>query len=168
MKHLLLVRHAKSDWSGDLGDYDRPLNDRGRRDVPAMAEALRERGVQPDRIVSSSALRAFTTSFGLAEGLGFIPSEIERRRDLYLAEPDAILHTIRSLDDAADTVMIVGHNPGMHEMAHLLCAAGGVDEFPTLAVAHFTWEGASWSTLAFSEASLVELLLPKKLPGEAD
>lgn len=168
MKHLLLVRHAKSDWSGDLGDYDRPLNDRGRRDVPAMADALRERGIQPDRIVSSSALRAFTTAFGLAEGLGFVPSEIERSRDLYLANPQTILQAVRSLDDAADTALIVGHNPGMHETVCFLCSEENIEEFPTLAVAHFTWDSSSWSQLDFSKATLVEFLAPKKLAGESD
>jgi phosphohistidine phosphatase len=168
MKHLLLVRHAKSDWSGDLSDHDRPLNDRGRRDVPEMADALRERGVQPDRIVSSSALRAFTTAFGLAEGLGFIPSEIERSRDLYLANPPAILQVVRSLDDAADTAIVVGHNPGMHETVCLLCSEETIGEFPTLAVAHFTWESPSWREIDFTKTTLVEFLAPKKLAEESD
>lgn len=133
-----------------------------------MADALRERGIQPDRIVSSSALRAFTTAFGLAEGLGFVPSEIERSRDLYLANPQTILEAVRSLDDAADTAIIVGHNPGMHEAVCLLCPGENIEEFPTLAVAHFTWDSLSWGELDFSQATLLEFLAPKRLAGESD
>ena len=83
MKQLLLIRHAKSDWDHPgLSDHDRPLNDRGRRDCPRMAEALRSRGITPDLIVTSTAVRAATTAEAIAGGLGLDTAAITRRSDV--------------------------------------------------------------------------------------
>lgn len=164
MKQLLLIRHGKSDWdSPTLSDHDRPLNARGRRDAPRVAEALRSRGVAPDQIATSTAVRAATTAAALAEGLGFSPEAILALPELYLASPRAILRAVQNLDESAGTALVFGHNPGMHETVNLLTAGPPVDHFPTLAVARIELPNEHWGSVEWGDGRLVELLLPREL-----
>ncbi|MBK0421691.1 histidine phosphatase family protein [Leucobacter sp. CSA2] len=138
MHELILVRHAKSDW-GDPGiaDHDRPLNARGLRDAPAMASRLAaELGAEVGeiRIVASTAERARATAEAFAAALG---TRVEFDRGLYLAPPSALLaRAAEACSDGADTVLIVAHDPGLSELAHVL-SDGGIDHLPTCAVARF-------------------------------
>ena len=112
MKTLLLVRHAKSSWDHPgVDDHDRPLNARGRRDAPEMGRRLAERGLVPDRILSSTALRARTTAQLIAEGLGFDVDRIILDERLYAASADEVLRVIGEIDGDVGTAMVVGHNP---------------------------------------------------------
>lgn len=164
MKQLLLIRHGKSDWDHPgLSDHDRPLNDRGRRDCPRMAEALKARGVSPDLIVTSTAVRAATTAEAIAGGLGLDPAAIARRSELYLAPPQLILHVIQGLDESAETALVFGHNPGMHETVERLCGGEGVDDFPTLAVARIRLEVDHWGEVEWGDGLLIERLIPRGL-----
>ena len=167
MKELLLIRHAKSDW-GDprLDDHDRPLNRRGLRDAPRMGEALAERGISPDVIVTSSANRARTTAGLIGNELGYDESRIVVESGLYLAHPEEILQVIQGLDESVDCALLFGHNPGMHEAAWQMTRSGSsvsVDHFPTCAVARFRIPTEFWGTVAFGEGELVEHLFPKGL-----
>jgi phosphohistidine phosphatase len=167
MKQLLLIRHGKSDWDHPgLSDHDRPLNDRGRRDCPRMAEALKSRGVAPDLIVTSTAVRAATTAEAIAGGLGVDPAAIVKRSELYLAPPQVILRVIQGLDESAETVLVFGHNPGMHETVERLCGGEGVDEFPTLAVARIELEVDHWGEVEWGDGLLIERLIPRGLDAE--
>ncbi|MDF1853112.1 MAG: histidine phosphatase family protein [Verrucomicrobiales bacterium] len=164
MKHLLLARHAKSSWDlSGLSDHDRPLNERGERDVPRMGQALAQRGVKPDLIVSSTANRALTTAEGLAGEFGMEGERLRSFSDLYLAAPSLILRVIQGLDESEDCVLLVGHNPGMHEAASLLDTASSVSSFPTLAVARFEIDVEFWGEVEWGAGFLVELLTPKTL-----
>ncbi|MDA8908869.1 MAG: histidine phosphatase family protein [Verrucomicrobiales bacterium] len=164
MKQLLLIRHAKSSWDfPGRSDHDRPLNDRGEHDAPAMAAALQQRGVTPDQIVTSSALRARTTAAIIAEGLGCSPEMIETESDLYLASPRTILTCVQNLNEASGTVLMFGHNPGMHEAVVRLTADPGVREFPTLAVARIEFDVEFWGEVDWNGGMLLELLTPKTL-----
>ncbi|BDZ55167.1 SixA phosphatase family protein [Agromyces marinus] len=147
MKTLVLVRHAKSDW-GDpgLADHDRPLNDRGRRDAPAMAERLGRLGTVPGLIVSSTALRARTTAEAMAEGLGLDPSALRLDERLYGAGPATILEIAGQTPDDVDTVMLVAHDPGMTDLAYRL-SDGTVDRMPTCAVVRVRIAAESWRDL---------------------
>ncbi|MGJ0203031.1 histidine phosphatase family protein [Leucobacter sp. gxy201] len=140
MVELILARHAKSDW-GDPGitDHDRPLNPRGLRDAPAMAERLVRSGAQVERILSSTALRARTTAAQFGEALGI---EVEQRGSLYLASDDELFEQAAAAGDSS--VMIVAHDPGLTELAFRL-SGGGIPHMPTCAVARFTWDVDSWS-----------------------
>ena len=167
MRRLSLIRHAKSDW-GDPGldDHDRSLNDRGLRDAPRMGKALAERGISPDAIISSTALRAFTTAKLMAKELGFPETEIRRESALYLPRPDQVLRVIQQIDEAHDCAILFGHNPGFHETAWELTHPGSnetVDQFPTCAVARFRLPIDFWVNAAFREGELVEFLTPKTL-----
>ena len=164
MKELFLIRHGKSDWDhAGLSDHDRPLNDRGRRDGPAMGRALRSRGVKPDLVISSTAVRAATTADMVSEVLGFGADRIVRRSSLYLASPGTILREIQSLEESAAKVLIFGHNPGMHEAVCLLSGEMGVESFPTLAVARFELDVDFWWEVEEGCGLLTEFLIPRDL-----
>lgn len=166
MKELLLIRHAKSDWDHPgLSDHDRPLNSRGLNDAPRMAAALEQRGVKPDAIISSTAVRAASTATILAEAMKFPRESIIFLPELYLAPPRTILRVIQQLDEAASTVLIFGHNPGMHETVDLLSGDSGADAFPTLAVARFEFPVEYWGQIEPGSGLLVELLIPRNLEG---
>jgi len=143
MIELVLTRHAKSDW-GDptLADHDRPLNARGRRDAPLMAQRLAEAGVVPQRIISSTAVRARTTAeeFGAALGV-----EAELDGDLYLASASGLLAA--AVDSGSTSVMLFAHNPGITDLAFRL-SNGGITHMPTCAVARFVWDLVSWAEAA--------------------
>ena len=167
MKHLLLIRHGKSDWDHPgLTDHDRPLNDRGLRDAPRIASALIGRGVRPDLIVSSTAVRALTTAQLLAGKMGYPPGNILEVPALYLAPPGVILRAIQQLDEAAGTVMIFGHNPGMHEAVAAFAAGEEVADFPTLAVARIEISAEHWGSVEWDSARLLELIIPRGLTPE--
>jgi phosphohistidine phosphatase len=164
MKQLLLIRHGKSDWDHPgLTDHDRPLNERGLRDAPHMAAALMQRGVKPDLIVSSTAVRAATTARMIAGAMGYSSEDILEVPGLYLAPPAVILRIVQQLDESAGTVMIFGHNPGMHEAVNAFSGDGDVTDFPTLAVARLEFGEEHWGLVEWTAAQLVELIMPRHL-----
>lgn len=136
---LALVRHAKSDW-GDpsLDDHDRPLNARGLRDAPVMAQRLAGSGFRPDAIIASTALRAATTADFFSGRFG-IPVDLQER--LYGAPPAVLLRA--AAETRARAVIVVAHDPGMSALAADL-SGGAIGHMPTCAVATFTWEDSSW------------------------
>lgn len=155
MIELTLVRHAKSDWNDEsLADHDRPLNSRGLRDAPAMAQRFADSGARVQRIVSSNALRALTTAaaFGLALNVG-----VELDKDLYLASASRLLAV--AADSGVDSVMLVAHNPGITDLAALL-SRGAIDRMPTCAVARFAWDLDSWEAAAVRPANSWRLDTP--------
>lgn len=143
MIELLLARHAKSDW-GDpgLADHDRPLNARGLRDAPAMAERLARSGATVELILSSTAVRARTTAarFGEALGVG-----VELDRELYLAPADRLF--ARAAATGLASVMVVAHDPGLSDLASRL-SDGQIAHMPTCSVARFAWDVRSWADIS--------------------
>lgn len=165
MKTLILARHAKSDWQhAGLADHDRPLNRRGQHDAPRMGAHLAAHYPAPQRILSSTALRAASTAAILADALGIEAGAIEHLRRLYLADARTLLGVARALPDHLDTVMLVAHNPGMTDLVNLLSDAG-LDNLPTCGVARIGFEVADWSALTPGDGRLLSLDLPKGLPA---
>ncbi|RMD75414.1 MAG: hypothetical protein D6818_01735, partial [Bacteroidetes bacterium] len=112
MKHLYLIRHAKSSWDyPELRDIERSLNKRGRRDAPFMASLLHGKGVRPDLLLSSPATRAYSTAVYFAEALGYPVEQIRVEPVIYHGGEDDILALVRGLDDQLGTVLLFGHNP---------------------------------------------------------
>lgn len=147
MKTLVLVRHAKSSWAHpDLDDFDRPLNERGKRDAPDMAQRLLKHGLQIDLLVSSPARRARKTAFFFAEGLGFGKADVVMEPALYHASPERMLEVIHSLPETASSVALFGHNPGITELANSLSHMK-LDHFPTCAVFAVRCNISSWEAL---------------------
>ena len=133
MKHLTLVRHAKSDWDNSLPDFDRPLNARGERDAPHMATRLAQHQGKPDRLLSSPATRALRTSTLLARGLGMVEQEIRTDERLYNASAGMLLERIRATDETVTHLLLVAHNPGITDLANALTDSR-IDELVTCAV----------------------------------
>lgn len=164
MKQLLLIRHGKSDWDHPgLTDHDRPLNQRGLHDAPQMAAALKKRAVEPDLIVSSTAIRAMMTARIIAGEMGHREERILRKPEIYLAPPEIILQTIQQLDESAGTVMVFGHNPGMHEAVNALSGGVQTTGFPTLAVARLEFREEHWGLVEWGSGQLLELITPSHL-----
>ncbi|GGI46169.1 phosphohistidine phosphatase [Agromyces flavus] len=159
MKTLVLVRHAKSAW-GDptLADHDRPLNDRGRRDAPEMGRRLRERGVAPDAILSSTAVRARSTAEAIADELGAARGVLAFDERLYGSSPETILEVVGEVDDEMTTVLVVAHDPGMSDLANQL--SGEIEHMPTCGVAEFRFAAWSWSEIGEAEPLEVHLDTP--------
>ena len=132
MKSLLVVRHAKSSWESEAQrDFDRPLNDRGRRDAPMMADRLIARGIIPDLLVSSPAVRAKTTAELFASRFGV--TNIFFKPELYHAPSPIFYQVVGGLDDIAATAAIFSHNPGITDFVSELTSVR-VDNMPTCGI----------------------------------
>ncbi len=161
-KTLFLVRHAKSDWQHvGITDHERPLNHRGTRDIAVIAARVAAWPDRPAIIVTSSALRALTTAQSMAAALGFVPSALQVRDEIYHADADTLLDVIQGLDDRYARVMLVGHNPGMTEIANELTDSA-IDNMPTCAVAVLRFDVASWAAVRRHSATLVDFDFPKR------
>jgi phosphohistidine phosphatase len=148
MKTLLVLRHAKSSWSDSaLDDHERPLNTRGRRDAPRMGELVREAGLMPDVVISSDAVRARLTAEAMVEAARYA-GEILLDQRLYLAGPADIVSLLRTVGQTAETVMIVGHNPGLEELVAQL--TGERQDLPTAALAQIALAIDRWRDLRLS------------------
>lgn len=159
MKTLLIVRHAKSDWGQPgLADHDRPLNDRGRRDAPRMGRRLAERGLRPDVIRSSTALRARTTAAALAAELD-VEASVALDASMYATSVEHLIEVISELDDTVVTAMLVGHNPEFSELVGRL-----TDEFvelPTCTVVEVRLLVERWADASGAAGELVRVDTPK-------
>lgn len=164
MRTLLILRHGKSSWANVyLADHDRPLKARGKRDAPRMGRLLREEGLTPELIISSTAERALATAELAALACDY-EGEIETTRDFYHAAPEAYIERLQELPDDVERVMVVGHNPGMEELIAEL--TGEEERFPTAALAQVALPIERWEQLDEATAGeLVKLWRPKELPG---
>jgi phosphohistidine phosphatase len=168
MKTLLLLRHAKSSWNEPgQDDHDRTLTARGRRAAELVSLYLAQRSDAPSLVLASTARRALETLEPLRHRLG-VPFETDRA--LYLADPATILARIAQVDDRASGVVVVGHNPGLHELALLLAAHGDSaararlrEGFPTAALAILELDIEHWDEIRPRCGTLVELRVPRDL-----
>lgn len=134
MKTLLLIRHAKSDWSVPAqGDFYRSLNERGMKDAPMMAQRLLQRGIHVDAFISSTAKRAFTTASFFAETYNRKPEDIEKCPDLYHANPDTFRQVIEETDDEHNHIALFSHNPGISDFVNTLTRVR-IDNMPTCGI----------------------------------
>jgi phosphohistidine phosphatase len=162
MKTLLVLRHAKSSWDDpSLDDHDRPLNGRGKKDAPRAGAAIRSRGLTPDLVITSDAVRARVTAETAAAAAGYV-GEIVQDKRLYLASPRDILALLRGVEaPETDTLMIVGHNPGLEELVVHLTAQPEL--MPTAAMAEIELPIDNWHDLTASvRGRLVHVWRPKE------
>ena len=163
MRQLLLLRHAKSSWDDPaLSDHARPLNARGRRAAAAMAQAMRDLGLVPDIVLVSSARRTLQTLESLTPFDD--PALIEPMDALYLAPWRGLLAAIQEVPETARSLLVIGHNPGLHELVRLL-APPGPDAFPTGALAELSVDIYDWKNLRPGGGELVQLVVPRELTG---
>ena len=168
MRTIILLRHAKSSRDDpETADFDRPLSPRGKRAAKAVRALLRRRKTIPDAVLASSAVRTAETLRRIAPELGAAPSVLLERR-LYLASAAKLLARLKALDDSFQSVLLIGHNPGLQRLALLLAGRGKEEElarlaakFPTAGLAELAFPGAHWRELAPASAELVFLWSPK-------
>ena len=165
MKTLLLLRHAKSSWAKDgLPDAERPLSTRGERDAPRMGVRLHERGVRPDLVLSSPAVRARRTATLVAPPLGYPADAIRLDAALYLAAPEEILTVIAAQANDVDCLLVVGHNPGFTDVANLLLPELGLANLPTAGAVVVDCVTEHWSEVRHATRRLASYDYPKN-PG---
>ncbi len=159
---LLLMRHAKSDWSvSGQRDHDRSLNARGRGDAPRMAQWLADQDLLPDRVLSSTSTRTRETIALMNESWASTIS-VDFVDTLYLASAEAILGAIHTLAGNSKRLLILCHNPGISHLASVL--ADRFTEMPTAAIAHFECKLDNWSGLSdSSHVRHVQTIRPKAL-----
>lgn len=168
-KHLYLLRHAKSSWAEDgLDDHARPLAPRGEDAVERLRRHVRRAGITPALVLCSSARRTVMTLEGIARALR---KDVETviDDDLYAASAGRLLSRLRQVPDAVSSVMLIGHNPGLEDLADLLVGAGDeaprarmAAKFPTAALATLRI-GGSWGDLAPGAATLEAFVVPRDL-----
>jgi phosphohistidine phosphatase len=156
VKRLYLLRHAKSSWKQpELADHDRPLAGRGRRAATAIRRHLREQGIDPDLVLCSPARRARETLERIEPSLGRGAVRVEP--ELYGASAASLLHVLRAVPDDVESVLLIGHNPGIADLTERL--SGFDEKFSTAALA--TFELSSWATL--ERAALIDFVRPRDL-----
>jgi phosphohistidine phosphatase len=171
MKRLYLLRHAKSSWDDPaLADHDRPLAPRGRRAATAMAEHFRRKGVGPELVLCSTSRRTRQTLKRIAPGLGK-NAEVAIQPELYAASAADLLKVLHEVPDEVESVMLIGHNPAIQDLALSLARSGPEiarvrSKFPTAALATLKLDG-SWRELTPGSAELVSLVKPKELSRDA-
>ncbi|RKD19480.1 histidine phosphatase family protein [Pelobium manganitolerans] len=160
-KQILLIRHAKSDWSnGSNSDFNRPLNPRGLRDSVDMASRLNMQHLVPQKLVSSPALRAATTCQLMAQTWHRNLSEIQFEASIYEANVTALLDVINALDDEDDLVALFGHNNGITDLAVYLSDAD-LFNIPTCGVALIQFPFDSWAMVSKHTGNLLMYDFPK-------
>lgn len=167
MKTLTLLRHAKSSWD-DPGqrDFERPLNARGRRAARAMGHEMRRLGLGFDRIVASPSKRTTETLEEAAESFGPLAPLYDER--VYLASLPTLLRIVHEADDADNRLLIVGHNPGMEQLALLLAGNGVLRgevavKYPTGALAELRFAVERWGEVDEGGGALARFIRPRDL-----
>lgn len=161
MKTLYLIRHAKSSWSFDLADHDRPLGKRGRKDVFSMSTYLARHQLLPDVLVSSTASRAFYTALHFCDAMGMDERGIVLEKNLYHATPHAILEVVQRVK-SGDCLALFGHNPGFTEAANMLCKSS-IENVPTCGIVGITFDVYSWPEVAAGKGSQLFFYTPKTI-----
>lgn len=166
MRHLILLRHAKSSWvNPDVEDFDRPLNKRGKRSAKALGKWIRSNPWQPDEILCSAARRARETCEGLK-----LPVGADLRQDLYHAEPGTMLEVLRNAN--GKTVLMIGHNPGIAAFAHLLAETPPdhprFTDYPTGALLVLGFDTKNWAKVSPHSGVVETFVTPHDLEPSGD
>jgi phosphohistidine phosphatase len=174
MRRLMLLRHAKSDWSeAGTGDHERPLNRRGQETAPKIGAYLAHANLTPDLVICSTAKRTRQTFNLVASAFSKSPPAIFEDR-LYLTDRATILNLIRATPRNVHSLLLIGHNPGLHETALALISAGDADlrdrlreKFPTAALAVIELAIDDWAAIRPHIGRLDRFITPRLL-ADAD
>jgi phosphohistidine phosphatase len=168
MKRLILVRHAKSSWKDlSLKDFDRPLNGRGKRNAPMMGKRLMSSGILPDVVVSSPAKRAWTTALLIAGEIHFKQEDLIADPEVYEADQETLLGIIGNFSADWQAVMLVGHNPGLTELADWL-SDREFENLPTCAVCGIEFTVASWADITGGSGTVYHYDYPKSVFADSN
>ena len=162
MKTIVFIRHAKSSWKNpELTDIERPLNKRGKRNAPEMALRLKKIGIQPDLILSSTAVRSSMTATYFAEIIDYPVAAIQYRDSIYEASVEAVFKLIRSLSDAFESVLIFGHNPTFTSIANYF-SESLISNVPTAGMFAVQFETNNWASVLECRANFLFFDFPKR------
>jgi len=174
MRRLMLLRHAKSDWSTGLRDQDRPLNERGREAAPRMGAYMARHALVPDLIVASPAARVRETVDLMIPAFEKPPKVVEEER-IYASRADTLLDILKSPAPPIHALMLVGHNPALAELAGLLVASGDVEtrqrlieKFPAAGLAVIDFPFDDWRKIHPKSGRLDRFVVPRMLEAEPD
>ena len=166
-RELLILRHGKSDWSTGVTDFDRPLQDRGKRGAQRMGVWLQRQGLIPDHVVTSPAERALVTAEKTCKVMGMGTSVIKTNKRVYDAGLEDLLDVLKDCPKKARRVMLVGHNPGLEQLLLYLAGDTGLPEdgklLPTATLARLSMPD-SWKNLGSGCAGLESITRPNTLP----
>src|SRR5216683_4761246 len=170
MLRLMLMRHAKSSWSSPgMQDAARPLTGRGEAAARLMGGYMAHHSLVPDRVLCSPARRSRDTWAAIAAKWP-VDMDVVFDQRLYEATPQTVLSIVRDQDDAARTLLVIGHNPGLQEAAELLIAAGDVElrerlreKFPTAALAVIDFAVNKWSRIHDRSGRLDRYVIPRSI-----
>ena len=174
MKTLTLLRHAKSSWDDTVPrDFDRPLNAKGMRAARTIGRHLRAEGIEFDHVIASPAVRVIETLDGVWDGYGRVLAPNWDRR-VYLASAMTLLDLVRDAPEGAERLLLVGHNPGLEDLALMLVPDRPDDrlrddveeKFPTASVAEMRFEVGDWHDLTAGAATLSRFVRPRDLDPE--
>ena len=160
MKTLYLTRHAKSSWKhGRIKDLERPLNKRGKKDAPLMGNQLKTMKIIPDLIITSPAARAKLTAFIIAENIDYLQDRIMVEDNIYEATLNKLLSFIHTLHDRHNSVMLIGHNPGLTMLNNYL-SNKHIENIPTCGVTGIKFN-SSWEKAEAGKGKNLLFIYPK-------
>ena len=163
MKRLILVRHAKSSWKNPgLKDFARPLNGRGKQNAPMMGKHLLRSGVLPQVVVSSPAKRAWSTARLIASEIHFKEEKLIADPEVYEADVDTLMEIIGKFSGDWQDVMLVGHNPGLTELAEMLTDQT-FGNLPTCAICCIEFAVEKWSEISHGSGRVYLYDYPKSI-----
>ena len=173
MRRLMLLRHAKSDWTAPgARDHERPLSNRGREAAPKMGAYMARHALVPDLVIASTAARVVETLSLLLPAFSKAPKVVTDKR-IYESEADALLGVIKETPGTMHSLLLVGHNPGLAELAALVMASGDVEarqrlieKFPTAALAVIDFALDDWAKLHSKAGRLDRFVVPRTLDDE--
>lgn len=163
MKKLTLIRHGKSSWDDpSLSDWERPLKTRGKKDALLIGYKLEKEKIFPDKIISSSAKRAYDSAKRIAECLKYPESKIAITDDIYLAGMLQLVQLIQNLKNKWKHVFLFGHNPYFTELANLY-GKNGILNLPTTGVYQISFKCDKWADISLDNGKNTYFLTPKQL-----
>lgn len=173
MVRVLLLRHAKSSWPSGMLDVDRPLSARGRKAAVLMGDYLQDEELAPELVLVSPARRTQETWSLVQPALGAVPMRVEPR--IYDAPAARLLSMLQEIDPATGSVLVIGHNPGFEDLAHLLASHGSGEalsrmrqKFPTAGLAVIDCDCGEWGNLKARGGKLDRFVTPKSLGADED
>jgi phosphohistidine phosphatase len=170
MKSLTLLRHAKSGWDDPVSrDFDRPLNPRGRKAARTVGREMKARGLTFDLVLASPARRVMETIEEVAAAFGQLQADYDQR--LYLASTATLLEIVRSTADDIERLLLIGHNPGLEELALCLSRRGELRgevevKYPTGTVAAIELPVERWAEVREGAGQIVRFIRPRDLDPE--
>lgn len=161
MKHIYLIRHAKSDWNNPkLSDFNRPLNKRGKRNAPFMGQKLNELTPNLDLIIASPAKRALQTVKAICKEINYNESEIRFDESVYHSSYQNLNKIINDLDNNINTIALVGHNPGLTNFSNYL-TNNYIDNIVTCGIVKIEFDIDNWNEIIEGLGTKVFYIYPK-------